>query len=174
MKKIPQITGRIINTLLTRLAVFALPPIAASCATYHTPAPQVVSSEPASLVRIVNDQPISGPRVFFSDGITTLTTDYDGWTNVIISKAHTQIASAALKPSGPKLLKISIASIHCTGHYVPDCHISLQIERGDGNRKMYSSGPSTAYPVVSALNKVIDESLRVAFADPSLIRYLAE
>ncbi|WP_206483641.1 hypothetical protein [Thalassotalea sp. G2M2-11] len=147
--------------------------ILSACTTRHFSAP--VGEYPYSnnkAVSVVNDQLDTQERVFFSDGITTVLTDYKGWSEILISKVHNELAKMPLRNHDSKILKLSISSIICGGHYVTDCTVSAIAQIGDGYRNIISSSKFNGYPATSALDKALNDTAAKIMKDEKIVSYL--
>lgn len=145
------------------------------CATRYAPAPSDTSMHGhVGSVRLINDQADKAPRVFASDGIITTTTNYRGWADVFISRLEAKLSAIPLKSTKPKVLRVSVPSIMCTGSFLFECTFSAQIERGDGGRQIYTSPARNGYPMDSAFDKALNDSVRMVLDDDALLGYLEE
>ena len=145
----------------------------ASCATYVTPAPNLVTV-PAEIagIRLINDSPQSEPRTYFGDGITTYKTDYRGWTQVLINSYGVALSKTSRAATQPKSISFSIQGINCSGHYVADCSLSLLVTQSDGVKRIYSTDTYNSYPIESALRRALDAAATLAFTDSSLNQFV--
>ncbi len=144
-----------------------------SCAAHFTPAP-APSDAPMNVngVRLVNGNQEANPRLYFNDGITKYQTSYRGWSQSVVTR-FAESMSRRRPPTGTdKTLTFSILGITCSGHYVADCSASLQVTRGDGVSKVYSTDPLNGWPLGSALDKALDASVAMVITDPDLLTYL--
>lgn len=145
-----------------------------ACTTRVHPAPDLgLDPVLSSGLKLINATPLGEPRIFFTDGITTIKTDYPRWTQVLIKKFSESIPLTRAS-STPRTISFSIQSITCTGHYVPECSISLFLERSDGVRKLYNTEALSGYPLESALNRALDMAASTVSSDPSLIKFALE
>lgn len=141
------------------------------CATNYQPAPAISTlALQVGNIRIVNDQAETMPRVFFTDGIISIKTEYRGWTGNIVNKFEKWISTSSIKSASEKTLSLSLQSIACNGHFIRSCSISLLILKGDGTRKIYTTDPYAGY--TDALEKAIDGGVELALADADLLNYL--
>ena len=145
----------------------------ASCATYVTPAPNLVTV-PVEIagIQLINETPEAEPRNYFGDGITTYKTDYRGWTQVVINSYGVALSKLSRAASGPKSISFSIQGINCSGHYVADCSLSLLVTRSDGVKKIYSTDTYNGYPIDSALRSALDAAANLAYSDSSLNQFV--
>lgn len=144
------------------------------CTTVYQPAPVQGGNELQSVgIRIINEQPELAPRTYFTDGITTVKTDYRGWTDVIAKQFDSRIRTLPPGKKQGKMIALSIQAITCTGHWVPDCSISLLMVRGDGKRRVYTTDAFTGYPLTSAFEKAREGVVTLVFQDPEFLEYLA-
>lgn len=155
------------------LILLALSCLFLGCSTRHFSAPvDQYSYVRSEHVQIENAQLDTEPRMFFSDGITTITTDYKGWSEILISKIYGKINELPLNDEINKSLRISINSIMCGGHYVTDCTITALVETGSNHRKLVTSDKFNGYPASSALNKALDNTARKIVIDSEVSNYL--
>lgn len=144
------------------------------CTTVYQAAPTQAASEvPSGGVRIVNEQPELAPRTYFTDGITTVKTDYRGWTNVLAAQFDDRIRALPPGKTKGKTIALSIQAITCTGHWVPECSISILVVRGDGKRRAYTTDALTGYPLTSAFEKARNGVVTLVFQDPEFLEYIA-
>lgn len=157
----------------TRISLVLLCSLLASCATYVTPAPNLVSV-PVEIagIRLINDTPQAEPRNYFGDGITTYKTDYRGWTQVVINSYGVALSKTSRVATQPKSISFSIQGINCSGHYVADCSLSLLVTRSDGVKRIYSTDTYNSYPIESALRRALDAAATLALTDPSLNQFV--
>lgn len=157
----------------TRISIILICCLLASCATYVTPAPNLVSApiEIAGIL-LINDTPQAEPRNYFGDGITTYKTDYRGWTQVIINSYGVALSKASRSATEGKSISFSIQGINCSGHYVTDCSLSLLVTRSDGVKKIYSTDTYNSYPIESALRRALDAAANLASTDTSLNQFV--
>lgn len=152
---------------LTLAALIAL----AGCATYYQPAPNHGALElRVGSIRIINEQLETEPRVFFTDGITTIKTEYRGWTEVISTQFEKWLSTSAIKSPSEKTLGLSLQSITCNGHFIRSCALSLAVSRGDGTRKLYTTDTYMGY--TDALEKAVEGVVELALSDADLLDYL--
>jgi hypothetical protein len=157
----------------TRISIVLICSLLASCATYVTPAPNLVSA-PIEIagIRLVNDTPQAEPRNYFSDGITTYKTDYRGWTQVVINSYGVALSKVNRPSTTARSISFSIQGINCSGHYVADCSLSLLVTRSDGEKKIFSTDTYNSYPIESALRRALDAAANLAFTDVSLNQFV--
>ena len=142
------------------------------CSTVYIPPPQLPTRTASGTLSIKNDQVDIEPRIYFSDGISTYTTHYRGYTEVLLRAVGDRLASVKVADSATKSLSLSIQSIACTGHYIPDCTVSAVVATGNGQRRSLSGATSTGYPISSALDKAINGVAASIAGDPEVIAYL--
>jgi hypothetical protein len=110
--------------------------------------------------------------MYFSDGITTAKTDYRGWTQSLIDAYRAELSKGRGSASAPRSVSFPIQGISCTGHYVPDCSMSLLVTRSDGVAKPLQHRRLTGYPLDSALQKALDSAVALALANGSLNKFV--
>lgn len=156
--------------ILALLASCSMSLIVAGCTTRYSNAPvEKYAAFPASPVQISNAQIDTEPRVLFSDGITTIMTDYKGWAEVVRYKIAESLGRLPITPSETKSLSVSINQINCGGHYVADCAVSILIETGAGYREVVNSKRHSGYPFDSAIDKALnDVAGKVVMSNPVL------
>jgi hypothetical protein len=152
------------------MAVLSVALILSGCAA-QVPAPASSVRSTVGNVKFINDQADSSPRQLFANGINTATTNYKGWTDVIITKVQERWEPQS---TSPKVLKFSTSSINCSGFYVPDCSIALLVERGDGAKKVYTTPSLSGYPFDSAIGKALDAVAQIVVDDQSLQEYISQ
>jgi hypothetical protein len=144
-----------------------------ACTTRHYDAPVgEYPYSPNKNVSLINDQLDTQKRVFFSDGITTVLTDYKGWAEILISKIHGELLKLPLHENNTKKIKLSISSIMCGGHYVTDCTVSVIAQIDDGYRSLITSNEFNGYPASSALDKAMNDVAEKVIRDKSIVEYL--
>lgn len=144
--------------------------IVAGCATHFTAAPSVrAGALSVNGVQLVNETPESQPRIYFSDGITKYKTDYRGWTQAVIDAYGAELSKQAPTASGAaRSVRFSILGINCSGHYIADCSMALQVSRSDGVTNVFTTETFNGWPIPSALQKALDAGVSMALQDGSL------
>ncbi len=144
------------------------------CATRVVPGPDVrVEAISRANLEIVNSTPQGEPRMIFSDGITSAKSDYQKWGQVIVQRLADAIPGS-IGTSKAKSIRVSLQSINCTGHYVPECAVSVFVERSDGVNKMYTTDALNGYPFDNSIQRAMNESVRLMASDPNLLKFVTE
>ncbi|CAB5502985.1 hypothetical protein [Bathymodiolus thermophilus thioautotrophic gill symbiont] len=144
-----------------------------SSCTYYTnpPAPLHEITNTDNGITIVNTQFNEKPKIYSSDGITTHTTNYKAWTDIVINKVRNILP----KTTQVKVLKIGIRSIVCSGSFVADCIIITEIEIGSGYKNLITTERRHGHYIGggnSALTKAIDESAQQIATNQAVLKYL--
>lgn len=146
--------------------------VLSGCTTVYQEAPknESYSSEP---VTFVNAQIDTTPRVFFSDGITTLKTGYKGWVDNIISNLSMKINNVETNRTLESAsFEISLHAIQCTGHYVPECNMTVYLTDNENYKKVFTSGEVNSYPVQNSMNKAINVTTDKIMADNEFLQLI--
>lgn len=141
----------------------------AGCTTHFTPAPSVrLAPLTVNGVQLLNATPESQPRIYFSDGITKYSTDYRGWTQSVIESYGAVLARTGAPAGRARAVSFAILGINCSGHYVADCSMSLQVSQAEGVSRVYTTATFNGWPISSALHKAIEAGVSLALNDVSL------
>lgn len=160
---------------LTTLEFTACACFLTGCTTTYIAPPDVPAMTlPPGTLQLKNEQIDTEPRLYFSDGIATLTTHYRGYTEVLMRSVRERLGGLKITDPATKSLGLSIQSISCTGHYVPDCTVAAVVSTGGGLKRGYSGTKVTGYPIASALDKAINTAAATIAADPDVIAYLSK
>ncbi len=161
------------NIKLKLISISVSAVLLSGCATYYFPAPvDEYSSGMVSHVQITNAQMDTKPRMFFYDGITTNTTNYKEWSDVLISKVHQEITLLSPNESSTKSLNLSIGSITCAGHFAAHCEVTALVEIDSDRRKLITSDKVIGYPSMSALNNALGDTAKKIVTDKEVSDYL--
>jgi hypothetical protein len=126
-------------------------------------------------VKIENGVKDKSPRVFMTDGIVTLKSDYSKWTDVLISRYEATQKSGTGKAQPNKHLLISFQAISCGGSFVTNCMITVLVERSDGIHSVYSSTDNFyGYGWKPTMDSAIDDAARKMANDPKLNKFIYE
>lgn len=146
--------------------------LAACSTTYVAPPATRPLKTQASAFEIRNEQIDTEPRVYFSDGIATYTTHYRGWTEELARALQGRLGPGRSTEGSKRVLGLSIQSILCTGHYVPDCTITAVVTTESGYKRSVSSATYTGYPISSAMDKAINGVASAIASDIEVTGYL--
>lgn len=154
------------------LPLLAAALLAACSTTYVAPPAARPLNTQASAFEIRNEQIDTEPRVYFSDGISTYTTHYQGWTDELARALQGRLGPGRSTEGEKKVVGVSIQAILCTGHYVPDCTITAVVTTGSGYKRSVSSSTYTGYPISSAMEKAINGVASAIASDIEVTGYL--
>ena len=140
-----------------------------SCATYiRNPEKEEIPKGVVNGVKLENSNKDTAPRIFFTDGITTIKSDYSKWTNILLSRYEIYQKTNNESKSNGRFIKVSFHSIACSGSFITNCIAVVVAERSDGVSNSYSTENIYGYGWSATMDRLIND-LAIKMANDSLL-----
>ncbi len=155
-----------------KIAFAALVTTLVSCVTYTGQSPRINGFVPTAVsgVGLINGNTEKQERIFFSDGIATLTAQYSKWTNYLITQFA--IGQEVTEDQKKKSLEVTIQSIACSGSFLTNCYVSASILTGKGEKVIFNTENVYGYGAVPTASKALDQIADMMRASPQVNRYI--
>lgn len=136
--------------------IFFLTLYVSGCATYVIePKVDATSVHTSNGVLLINGNTDKEPRIYFSDGITTLKARYSTWAEYLLNAYASRAKKDKLNLG--KSIEISILSISCSGSFLTNCTVIISASTKAGQKEVFATETVYGYGAQQTTEKALDE-----------------